>query len=129
MAVREIWGFEIPISASGKNIWPIGLKRECVRRIDDEGASPGEIAAEIGAHECLVRKWHVAARRARGDTILDNGPAFAEMKLRSEARSIGAQSSNSDQARIIVGAVCIEFPLSIDEASLAKLIRAAGAMP
>lgn len=127
MADREIWGFKILTSPSGKNIWPKALKREAVRRIDEEGASPGEIAAELDAHECLVRKWHVAARRARGDAILDNGPAFAEVKLRADSRSVAAHASNLDQARIIVGAVCIEFPISIDEASLAKLLRAAGA--
>ncbi|KEO52205.1 hypothetical protein [Thioclava indica] len=126
MANREIWGFEIPTSPSGKNIWPKALKREAVRRIDEEGASPGEIAAELDAHECLVRKWHVAARRARGDAILDNGPAFAEIKLRPDARPIEARPSNPDQARIVVGAVCIEFPISIDEDSLVKLVRAAG---
>lgn len=127
MTDRKIWGFEIPTTPSGKNIWPKTLKREAVRRIDEEGASPGEIAAELGAHECLVRKWHVAARRARGDTIMDNGPAFAEVKLRTESRSVAAPTSNLEQARIIVGAVSIEFPTSIDEANLAKLIRAAGA--
>ncbi len=127
MADREIWGFEIATSPSGKNIWPKALKREAVRRIDEEGASPGAIAAELDAHECLVRKWHVAARRARGDTILDNGLGFAEVKLHPDDRSVAAQPSNLDQARIVVGAVCIEFPISIDEASLAKLLRAAGA--
>ena len=79
MAARKIWGFEITTSPSGKNIWPAKLKKEAVRRIDEEGTSPGELAAELGAHECLVRKWHVAARRTRGDMVLSNGPAFAEV--------------------------------------------------
>jgi transposase len=116
MADREIWGFKIQTSPSGKNIWPKALKDEVVRRIDEEGASTGEVAAELDAHDCLVRKWHVAARRSRGDAIASNGPTVAEVKLRSDALQVAAQMSTPEQARIIAGAICIEFPLSIDEA-------------
>lgn len=127
MADHEVWGFKICTSSSGRKIWPEALKLEAVRRIDEEGASPGEIGAEIDANEGLVRKWHVAMRRARGDTIADNRPAFAEVKLRPDSRLDTVNTNTLEQARIIVGAVCIEFPLSIDEANLAKLVRVAGA--
>lgn len=66
MAEHEVWGFTIRKSASGKNIWPNELKWEATRRIREEGQSAGDVAAEIGAHECLVRKWSVADRRSRG---------------------------------------------------------------
>lgn len=127
MAARKIWGFEITTSPSGKNIWPAKLKKEAVRRIDEEGTSPRELAAELGAHECLVRKWHVAARRTRGDIVRSNGPAFAEVKFNAASASESSVLPNTQQARIITGGVSIEFPISIDEASLMKLLRAAGA--
>jgi len=69
MAEYEVWGFTVRTSASGKNIWPNDLKREATRRIREEGQSAGDVAAEIGAHECLVRKWSVADRRSRGEKI------------------------------------------------------------
>ena len=66
MAEHEVWGFTIRKSASGKNIWPNELKWEATRRIREEGQSAGDVAEEIGAHECLVRKWSVADWRSRG---------------------------------------------------------------
>lgn len=63
MSGIAVWGFEIESTPSGRKIWPNDLKYEATRRIREDGASPGSIAAEIGAHECLVRKWWVGATR------------------------------------------------------------------
>lgn len=68
MTQRIIWGFEVKTSLKGKNVWPYDLKREVVKRILDDDHHIGTIAAEIGAHECLVRKWCVAARRECEET-------------------------------------------------------------
>ncbi len=65
MAEREVWGFKIRTSPSGKRIWPSELKREATRRLREEGMSLGSVAAELDAHECLVRKWWVADRSLR----------------------------------------------------------------
>ena len=81
MAENEVWGFAIQTTPSGRNIWPNQLKWEATRRIRKEGLSPGDVAAELGAHECLVRKWWVADRRQRGEKINVEGPAFAEIKV------------------------------------------------
>lgn len=69
MAEREVWEFKIRTSPSGKRIWPSELKREATRRLREDGMSPGDVAAELDAHECLVRKWWVAERRERGEQI------------------------------------------------------------
>ena len=79
MPKHVILGFTIEVSPSGRKIWPYKLKYEAARRIREDGLSPGEIAAEIGAHECLVRKWSVADRRRRGELISVQEPAFTEI--------------------------------------------------
>lgn len=129
MAENEVWGFTIQKSPSGKHIWPKELKWEATRRIREEGFSPGEIAAELGAHECLVRKWSVADRRSRGEKITVLGPAFAELNVENEKPEIETSRpsvQHSECGRIRCGEVVIEFPLAISEGDLAKLVRVAG---
>lgn len=86
MAENEVWGFSIEKSPAGKNIWPNELKWEATRRIREEGQPPGDIAAELGAHECLVRKWSVADRRRRGEKIHVEGPASHRSALKARHR-------------------------------------------
>jgi transposase-like protein len=78
---HEVWGFKIRRSPSGKRIWPNDLKREATRRLREDGVSPGDVSAELGAHECLVRKWWVADRQDRGEQISVEGPAFAQVSV------------------------------------------------
>lgn len=132
MSEQVIWGFKIRKSASGKNIWPNEVKWEATRRIREDGHSAGDIAAELGAHECLVRKWSVADRRRRGEKIQVEGPAFAAVSFEGEediadpsvptARTVDQNNSG----RILCGAVAIEFPLGISEGDLLKLVQVAG---
>ncbi|WP_273281385.1 hypothetical protein [Pseudooceanicola atlanticus] len=130
MAEYEVWGFTIRKSASGKNIWPNELKWEATRRIREEGQSAGDVAAEIGAHECLVRKWSVADRRSRGEKIHVEGPAFATVSVEGDAPSLKPSSpiggSQAGYGRILCGSVAIEFPLGITENELVKLVQVAG---
>ncbi|WP_146180803.1 transposase [Thalassorhabdomicrobium marinisediminis] len=131
MAEREVWGFKIGTSPSGKRIWPNALKREATRRLREDGVSPGEVAAELGAHECLVRKWWVADRRERGEKISVEGSAFTQVSV--DQRAVPAAlpttapvNGSTCSAHLYVGGICLQFPLSIDEADLLKLIRVAG---
>lgn len=130
MAEHEVWGFTIRTSPSGKRIWPNELKREVTRRLREDGASPGDVAAELGAHECLVRKWWVADRRNRGEQISVEGPAFAPVALAEPAtptsHAAAGERSASGYARLHLGSICFEFPVGIGEADLLKLIRVAG---
>ncbi|MBU2941352.1 hypothetical protein Q4525_09510 [Shimia thalassica] len=130
MEEYEVWGFTIRQSASGKNIWPNELKWEATRRIREEGQSAGDVAAEIGAHECLVRKWSVADRRSRGEKIQVEGPAFAALNIECEAPPIEppapTRSTQTGFGRILCGGVAIEFPLGISQDDLVKLVQVAG---
>lgn len=129
MAAHEVWGFTINTSPSGKRIWPNKLKREATRRIREDGLSPGEIAAELGAHECLVRKWWVADRRARGEKVTVEGPAFTELQVATKNLPLPATAHEvnaSSVGRIHCGSLCFEFPIGIPEAELLKLVRVAG---
>ncbi|UWQ30196.1 hypothetical protein [Leisingera sp. M523] len=130
MAEYEVWGFTIRKSASGKNIWPNELKWEATRRIREEGQSAGDVAAEIGAHECLVRKWSVADRRSRGEKFQVEGPAFAALNIEDETPAVEpaapTRSTQTGFGRILCGSVAIEFPLGISQSDLAKLVQVAG---
>lgn len=127
MAEYEVWGFTIRKSASGKNIWPNELKWEATRRIREEGQSAGDVAAEIGAHECLVRKWSVADRRSRGEKIQVEGPAFAALNIEGETPSVEphapTRGTQTGFGRILCGSVAIEFPLGISQDDLVKLVQ------
>jgi transposase-like protein len=126
---NEVWGFPIRKSASGKNIWPNEVKWEATRRIREEGHSPGDVAAELGAHECLVRKWSVADRRCRGEKIHVEGPAFAALSVEDDTPVVETPALASNQTGLGLirsGTVTIEFPLGISEGDLVKLVRVAG---
>ncbi len=133
MTEHEVWGFKIRKSASGKNIWPNEVKWEATRRIREDGQSAGDVAAELGAHECLVRKWSVADRRHRGEKIQVEGPAFTAVSF-EEKEAIGetpapataTSGSRSNSGRILCGGVAIEFPLDISAGDLVKLVQVAG---
>lgn len=130
MAEYEVWGFTIRQSASGKNIWPNELKIEAARRIREEGQPAGDVAAELGAHECLFRKWSVADRRSRGEKIKVEGPAFAPIAVEGVTRAAETPSptlpAQTGFGLILCGSVAIEFPLGISESDLAKLVQVAG---
>ena len=130
MDVREVWGYQIGSSPSGKSIWPNALKREAVKRLRD-GARPGDVAAEIGAHECLVRKWYVADRRARGEVVPARPPAFAEVRIETPAECASPLDGDINQcsAKLHIGSLIVEFPISIAEKDLHKIIRVATGAP
>lgn len=124
MTQRTIWGFEVETSPKGKNIWPYDLKREVVKRILDEDLHIGTIAAEIGAHECLVRKWCVAARRERGETVVAPKPAFSEVSIAIEETAPVNMLKPEARASLAIGDVEISFPTHISSEKLSKLFEA-----
>jgi hypothetical protein len=95
--------------------------------MEEDGDAPGDIAAELGAHECLVRKWGVAARRARGDRIFVAEPAFAEINVSDTPKAPPPPVTGEAQmGRLRIGKLCLEFPVGIAEPDLLKLIRVVG---
>lgn len=65
MSDYRVWRYNFITSPSGKKIWQKKLKLEATRKLREEVATPGGIAAELGAHECLVRKWWVLTARTK----------------------------------------------------------------
>lgn len=130
MSNDMVWGFEVRTSASGRKIWPNDLKREAARKIREDGLSAGEVAADLGAHECLVRKWFVADRRSRGEKVQVEGPAFTEVITgnppapAAPPAPLGADVSNST-ARLVINSLSFEFPTGISDVDLLKLVRVA----
>uniref|UniRef100_UPI002619AED4 hypothetical protein n=1 Tax=Sulfitobacter sp. TaxID=1903071 RepID=UPI002619AED4 len=85
----------------------------------------GTIAAEIGAHECLVRKWCVAARRERGETVVASKPAFSKVSIATEETAPLNMSKPQSRASLEIGDVEISFPAHISSEKLSKLFEAA----
>ncbi|MGV0910237.1 transposase [Martelella sp. FOR1707] len=127
MASVDIWGFKVGLSTDGRKIWPKSIKREAVRRVRDEGSPVKLIADELGTRDFLVRKWvKLAEARATHDGREKPKP-FAEVKLAHEtSRLVEPSRESGSTGRLLVGGVCLEFPLNITDAELAKLIRVAG---
>ncbi|MCD1635388.1 transposase [Martelella mediterranea] len=127
MASVDIWGFKVGLSTDGRKIWPKSLKREAVRRVRDEGCPVKLIADELGTRDFLVRKWVKLAEARATDVEREGLHPFAEVKLDNEPPRLADPSRESGSSgRLLVGGVCLEFPLSIADAELAKLIRVAG---
>lgn len=106
---------------------PNKLKSEAARRIREDDVSPGDIAAEIGAHECLVRKWSVADRRSQDEAFSKEGPAFAPDHIAPDLSATGVatrQSDASSVAKLELGNVRLEFSTDIAESALISIIRA-----
>ena len=40
-----------------RRIFPEAFKREAVDRVASSGLSPGRVAAELGLHETVLRRW------------------------------------------------------------------------
>jgi len=91
----------------------------------DDDQHIGTIAAEIGAHECLVRKLCVAARRECGETIVAPTPTFSEISVSAEETVPLDSSKSLSRASLIIGDVDISFPAHISSAQLSKLLEAA----
>ncbi|WP_180899135.1 transposase [Martelella soudanensis] len=127
MASVDIWGFKVGLSTDGRKIWPKSIKREAVRRVRDEGCPVKLIADELGTRDFLVRKWIKLAETRAAHDGRERPKPFAAVQLAREPTHLAELHHDSGASgRHLVGGVCLEFPLSIGDAELAKLIRVAG---
>ncbi len=52
-----------------RRIFPEAFKREAVDRVASSGLSPGRVAAELGLHETVLRRWMRWLRPAGQESI------------------------------------------------------------
>lgn len=129
MPKHEVWGYTVPVDENGKKSWPLALKREAVRRIKYEGATPRTIALELSTTEALVRKWHVADQKKNGGAPVTVAAAFAEVVTKADTASPSPTivPQHPSACRLLVGTLTLEFPADIPEEELLKFIRVARA--
>ena len=87
----------------------------------DDGERIAVVAAEIGAHENLVRKWCIQARRSRGE-VVSSQPAFAPVSF--ETAEMPTPLSGAQMCKLSIGHAVLEFPATIPPESLKLMIAA-----
>ena len=87
----------------------------------DDGERIAVVAAEIGAHENLVRKWCIQARRSRGE-VVSSQPAFAPVSF--ETAEMPTPLSGAQMCKLSIGHAVLEVPATIPPESLKLMIAA-----
>jgi transposase-like protein len=118
MAERTIWGISVETSPSGRASWPNEIKRIAVERVLEMGERIAMVASELEAHENLVRKWCIAARRARGETVAQQ-PRFAPVMIASDQ----PPATPAMICKLTIDNATLEFPSNIAEDDLVRLVR------
>lgn len=118
---KEFWGIRVPVTPSGRLNWPNTLKDLATKRVLDNGERIATVASEIDAHENLVRKWCIQARRARGEDVASQ-PTFAPVVL-EEQKSL-PPFDTSMKCKLHVGDAVLEFPSDISADQLKTMLRA-----
>lgn len=118
---KEFWGITVPVTPSGRLNWPNALKDLATKRVLDNGERIATVAGEIDAHENLVRKWCIQARRARGEDVASQ-PNFAPVVL-EEQKSLPTFDT-SMKCRLHVGDAVLEFPSDISADQLKTMLSA-----
>lgn len=119
MTQRIIWRLEVEALPKGKNVWPYELQHEVVKRILDDDHHIGTIAAEIGAHECLVRKWCMAASYEQGETVVTPRPTFSKISIAAEEIAPANVLKPQSRASLAIGEV--EVSLCLTSAPLGQV--------
>jgi hypothetical protein len=78
----------------------------------------------------VISRARVTDLRERGEKISVDEPAVAQVSVEptvapAAPQTTAAASSSAGSAHLYAGGICLQFPLSIEEADLQKLIRVA----
>lgn len=122
-----IWGIAVPLDRNGTRRWPSAIKRMAAERVA-AGARISQIAREIGARDCTVRKWFGGAEEP--DQAAP--PAFVEVlppaRLRAAAEPRSASGPKPPPetgiCRIRIGDAEIAVSPSYPAAHLTEVLRA-----
>jgi transposase len=67
----------------GRRVFPDSFKREAVERVSSGGLSAGKVAAELGIHETVLRRW--MRQRGRAPAAASGTRQLAQVTLPSPA--------------------------------------------
>ncbi len=80
-----------------RRIFPEGFKREAVDRVASSGLSAGRVAAELGLHETVLRRWMARRDAGGGDVTLparSGGAVFTSLNHIREGHRRRSQHLN-----------------------------------
>lgn len=117
--------FEVITDAVGRRRWPTEAKARIVAEAFAPGAVVSEVARRHGLTPQQVFTWRRVARRAAEAAAV---PAFVPAVV--AAGDTGeATDAPAGRIEIVLGAAVVRVPPGVDEATLARVLRAMRAVP
>lgn len=117
--------FEVITDAVGRRRWPEEAKARIVAEAFAPGAVVSEVARRHGLTPQQVFTWRRLARRAAEAAAV---PAFVPAVVAS-GEAGGPAEAPAGRIEIVLGAVVVRVPPGVDEAALARVLRAVKAVP
>lgn len=117
--------FEVITDAVGRRRWPEEAKARIVAEAFAPGAVVSEVARRHGLTPQQVFTWRRVARRA---AEAEAGPAFVPAIVAS-GEAGGPAEAPTGRIEIVLGAAVVRVPPGVDEATLARVLRAVKAVP
>lgn len=121
--------FEVITDAVGRRRWPAEVKARIVAEAFAPGAVVSEVARRHGLTPQQVFTWRRVARRAA--EAAGALPAFVPAVVAPGDTSEAGERAGAPAGRIeiVLGAAVVRVPLGVDEATLARVLRAMRAAP
>lgn len=111
-------GFDIPLATSGRLNWTNEFKAYAVARVLGQGEANSAVAKELGVHDNLLRKWVIAARRARRE-LVEKQPHFEQLYVEERLTSAEpSQPLKSGFCKLTIGDAVLEFSADIETSTL-----------
>lgn len=121
------FGFTIPISSTGRRIWPYGFKRFVIEKLDAGELTVQQVEQECQVARSLIYKWQA---KSGAEEVADRPRnPFAQVRIEdaSKGNSASARSPSSTDIRCIHihGAVSnLVLPADYPVENLIQLVRA-----
>jgi transposase len=81
------------MSNGQRRVYPEAFKREAVDRVSSSGLTPGKVAAELGLHETVLRRW---MRQFSAASTMASVPL---QRLQPQAASVADLASENSRLR------------------------------
>ena len=76
-----------------RRVYPGAFKREAVDRVSSSGLTPGKVAAELGLHETVLRRW------MRQFSAASTMAAVPQQRLQPQVPSVADLASENSRLR------------------------------